>query len=131
MDGFSLVSLSSLCSSISCRTLASIDEVESIVEATRHEGLASLVGMLHGVNRGVLHLEASLNAATVISTKLQADLSKALEACDIAIAASHKQLERLGLGDVSIANKAFLAPQYDFLASHIQLFTYFQKILQK
>ncbi|KAI9158134.1 putative ankyrin repeat protein [Paramyrothecium foliicola] len=132
MDGFSVLSLTSLCSSISHRALSSIEEVDGIVEATSHEGLASLLGMLHGLNRGALQLEAALNSSSTISTRAQSDLNQSLAACDGTMAIVNKQLMRIEpVHSIAVANKEFLAPKYDFLASHIQLFTYFQEVLRK
>jgi hypothetical protein len=139
MSGFSFASISSFCTSISHRIHSSIDIVDGVVERTSHEGLASLLGMLHSLNGAVLQLEASLAGANapssprVLSPRLQTDINRSLSTCDTAIAAVEKQLmQRFEPHNAApVADKGFLAPLYDFMASHIQLFTYLQKVLLK
>jgi hypothetical protein len=130
-DGFSPAPITSLCASISNRVIVSIEELSTVAAATRHEGLASLLGLLNGLNRAVQGVDAALRAAAVLSQGLQTQLNHTLAACDGAVAVSQKQLMRIEPGNVHAASKPFLAPHYDFLAAHVQSCVFFQEVLKK
>jgi hypothetical protein len=134
MDGFSVISLTSLGSTIANRALSSAEELnELIATLDLHHGsishLSTFSSLLHKLHQHVVELETALNGASAISLRLQTDLSQCLGSCDGIMAVLNKQVMRLQPENVAQLNGTFLAVQGYSLEAYCQLFDFFVKLL--
>ncbi|KAH7160411.1 ankyrin repeat-containing domain protein [Dactylonectria estremocensis] len=134
MDGFSVTSLTTLCSTISTRAISSASEASSLAGALeggdqRVLQLALVSSALEQLRRHTAQLEEALDAATAISERLRAVLGRSLAACEGAVGALHKQLMNLQPGDGGRLDSSFLVAHGGFLMAYGQLFAYLVDML--
>ncbi|KAH6895887.1 ankyrin repeat-containing domain protein [Thelonectria olida] len=134
MDGFSVISLTALGSTIANRALSSAEELNELIATLgSHHGsishLSTFSSLLHKLHQHVVQLETALNGASVISLRLQTDLSQCLGSCDGIMAVLNKQVMRLQPENVAQLDETFLAVQGHTLEAYCQLFDFFVKLL--
>ncbi|KAM5346299.1 hypothetical protein ACJ41O_009304 [Fusarium nematophilum] len=134
MDGFSVTSLTTLCSSISTRAVSSADEASSLASALDPDDqrvlqLTLVSTALEQFRRHAAQLEEALNAATAISERLRAVLGQSLAACEGTMGALYKQLMNLQPGHVGRSDSSFLVAHGGFLMTYSQLFAYLVEVL--
>lgn len=137
MDGFSVLSLTSLTSSITHRLQAGQEEIWELLQASeaRDSGpearLAAFVDTLQRITQCTIRLEKSLNCATAISEGLQTHLSQSLGSCDGTTAVLNKQIMRLQPETISTLNTSFLTAYKSTLDAHVDLFGFFVRQLSR
>jgi hypothetical protein len=134
MDGFSVTSLTTACSTISQRALASAGEIRSLErsigeEDSRLRGLAVLAGLLDEASRNVLQLEQTLNSATAIAERLRLKLDDTLKATEPAIATLNKQIMRVQATNVDQLSTVYLDKQKTLVSAYSQLFGFYTRLL--
>lgn len=130
-DGFSVISLTSLGSTISHRILSSAEELNELNGSLEAENsqLANLAARLYQLHQHVGQLETALNAAGVISVRLQTHLSQSLGSCDVITAVLNKQAMRLQLDTLPMVDGVFLVVYNDAVVAFSRLFAFFAKVL--
>ncbi|KAH7136332.1 ankyrin repeat-containing domain protein [Dactylonectria macrodidyma] len=134
MNGFSVTSLTTLCSSISSRAVSSAAEANSLAGFLdggdqRVLQLALVSSALEQLRCHTAQLEEALDVATAISERLRAVLARSLAACEDAMGALHKQLMNLQPGDGGKSDSSFLVAHGGFLMTYGQLFAYLVDVL--
>lgn len=133
MDGFSVASLSSLCSSICHSALANATEITDLlrtIPSSQHaKQLASLSSALKQFSVSVSQFEASINGAPVISQPLQDQLGRSLVECQGKFSHLGKQVVRLQPDTVPRLNSMFVTVNGDLLVAYTQLLGFFQEVL--
>ncbi|KAI5463662.1 ankyrin repeat-containing domain protein [Mariannaea sp. PMI_226] len=134
MDGFSVISLTSLGSTLANRALASAEELNELIRTLdpHHASipqLSSFSSLLQKLHHQVLQLEATLHGARVISVRLQSHLSQCLGSCDGTMAGLNKQVMRLQPDNLPFLDEGFLAVQGHTLDAYCEVFDYFVKLL--
>ncbi|KAJ4138331.1 hypothetical protein NW768_002154 [Fusarium equiseti] len=130
-DGFSVISLTSLGSSISHRLLSSAEELNELngTLETPDERLSSFANRLYQLHQHVGYLETALNNASAISGRFQATLSQSLGSCDVVNTVLNKQVMRLQAETLGLLDEVFLAVYSDALLAYTRLFAFFVKAL--
>lgn len=135
MDGFSVTSLTTTCSSVSQRAIASAAEIRTLQqdagseEEPRLRGLVALAGLLDEASRSVLQLEQTLNAATAVAERLRIKLDEALKAGEEAIASLNKQIMGLQTSNLDQLSATYIGKQKNLLSAHNQLFGFYTRLL--
>ncbi|RBR09474.1 uncharacterized protein FIESC28_09858 [Fusarium coffeatum] len=130
-DGFSVISLTSLGSSISHRLLSSAEELNELngtLEAP-DERLSSFANRLYQLHQHVGYLETALNNASAISGRFQTTLSQSLGSCDVVNTVLNKQVMRLQAETLGLLDEVFLGVYSDALLAYTRLFAFFVKVL--
>ncbi|KAJ4259735.1 hypothetical protein NW762_007666 [Fusarium torreyae] len=135
MDGSSVTSLTTLCTSISTRAVSSLAETRKLVEgldkADKHVLQFNFVSTaLDQLRTHASQLEEALNAAAVISQRLRDALAQSMTSCEKVMAASHKQLTGLQPGTLGASDTSFLMTHSGFLIATGQLFVFFINVLK-
>lgn len=125
MDGRSVTALTTLCSTISQRTISCANEVRVLVEALdpRQHGvspLTSLASALEELNQQATQLEESLNSST-ISMQTHDSFIELLIKCDGTITVLYKQLLRLQPDNVGRVNVEFLVAYFRTIMANSNL----------
>lgn len=130
-DGFSVISLTSLGSTISHRILSSAEELNELNGSLEVENsqLAHLAARLYQLHQHVGQLETALNAAGAISVRLQTHLSQSLGSCDVITAVLNKQAMRLQVDTLPMVDEVFLVVYNDAVVAFSRLFAFFAKVL--
>ncbi|KAM0232803.1 hypothetical protein ACHAPO_007629 [Fusarium lateritium] len=130
-DGFSVISLTSLGSTISHRLLSSAEELNELNNAlqTPDERLAAFASRLYQLHQHVGYLEAALNNASAISARFQTTLSQSLGSCDVVSTVLNKQVMRLQAETLALLDEVFLMVYSDVLLAYTRLFAFFAKVL--
>ncbi|CAM1511832.1 Fc.00g093450.m01.CDS01 [Cosmosporella sp. VM-42] len=134
MDSFSVVSLTSLTSSISHRTVSSTEEIKELIETLNLEyaaipQLAAVSTSLADLHGRVVQLGESLNGSSSISQRLQTHLSQSLGSCDGITAVLNKQVMRLQADTLATLNPLFLTAYAEALTAYGRLFHFFVNLL--
>ncbi|KAF7539120.1 hypothetical protein G7Z17_g12488 [Cylindrodendrum hubeiense] len=134
MDGFSVISLTSLTSTITNRALSSIGELNELIQTIGQDHAATqdltvLSGALHQLHQQVPQLETALNGASAISLRLQNHLSQSLASCDGIAAVLNKQVMRLQPNNVLLCDGEFCVVNGYALRTYCQLFDVFVMLL--
>jgi hypothetical protein len=135
MDGFSMASISSACSSLSHRALSAASEIDDLVKHQENqndvpERLVFLGTTLHKFCKDVDHLETSLRDAVVLSPSLQAGISKILLALDMAISVVTKEILRITPGTKAAdINLQTVAKFQELVMTHQRTFQIFHELL--
>lgn len=133
MDGFSVASLSSLCSAISHSAIACAVELAELLPTIppgQHaQHLASLSGGLQEFGAGVSQFEAAITGASAISPHLQDQLGRSLDACQTRLAPLGKQVMRLQPDNVRGLNVVFVMVHQDLLVAYTQLLGFLNEVL--
>ncbi|KAH7189530.1 ankyrin repeat-containing domain protein [Fusarium flagelliforme] len=130
-DGFSVISLTSLGSSISHRLLSSAEELNELngTLETTDERLSSFANRLYQLHQHVGYLETALNNASAISGRFQTTLSQSLGSCDVVSTVLNKQVMRLQAETLGLLDEVFLVVYSDALLAYTRLFAFFVKVL--
>ncbi|CAG7563904.1 unnamed protein product [Fusarium equiseti] len=130
-DGFSVISLTSLGSSISHRLLSSAEELNELngTLETPDERLSSFANRLYQLHQHVGYLETALNNASAISGRFQTTLSQSLGSCDVVSTVLNKQVMRLQAETLGLLDEVFLVVYSDALLAYTRLFAFFVKVL--
>ncbi|KAK2612784.1 hypothetical protein QQS21_001236 [Conoideocrella luteorostrata] len=128
MDGFSVASLTSLCSTIAQQVVSSTSELQSLLQTIPSpsdsvQQIATFAAILHATNVQVTHLEQALGNATAISLGLQGVLTASLNSCNAVSARLHKQILRLHADNATDADPTYIQ-------SHSQLLAIYQSLFQ-
>ncbi|KAF9765323.1 hypothetical protein IL306_002410 [Fusarium sp. DS 682] len=130
-DGFSVISLTSLGSSISHRVLSSAEELNELnttLEAP-DDRLSSVATRLYQLHQHVGVLEAALNGASAISGRLQTTISHGLGSCDVVATVLNKQVMRLQAETLPLLDEVFLVVYSDAVVAFTRQFAFFAKVL--
>ncbi|KAJ4269920.1 hypothetical protein NW762_001591 [Fusarium torreyae] len=130
-DGFSVISLTSLGSTISHRVLSSaeeLNELNSTIEVPL-KSLAAFASKLYQLHQHVGHLETALNGASVISARMQTTLSQSLGSCDVITTVLNKQVMRLQAETLPLLDEVFMTVYNDVVLAFTRLFAFFAKVL--
>lgn len=130
-DGFSVISLTSLGSSISHRILSSAEELNELNTALQvpDERLSSFATRLYQLHQHVGVLETALNSASAISGRLQTTISHSLGSCDVVATVLNKQIMRLQAETLPLLDEVFLVVYSDAVVAFSRLFAFFAKVL--
>lgn len=134
MDGFSVLSLTSLCTTITHRLISSVEELNDLFArldtkyAPRHP-LSVFTQGLQQLNEQTAELEESLKNARAISTRLQTLLSQSLGACDLTTATVNKQVMRIQPDTIHTLDEMFLIVYNSVISSYYRLFSLFSTLL--
>ncbi|KAH7222252.1 ankyrin repeat-containing domain protein [Fusarium oxysporum] len=130
-DGFSVISLTSLGSSISHRVLSSAEELNELNTALEvpDERLSSFATRLYQLHQHVGVLETALNSASAISGRLQTTISQSLGSCDVVATVLNKQVMRLQAETLPLLDEVFLVVYSDAVVAFSRLFAFFAKVL--
>ncbi|KAM5347846.1 hypothetical protein ACJ41O_007670 [Fusarium nematophilum] len=130
-DGFSVISLTSLGSTISNRVLSSAEELNELngTLETENAQLAAFAAALLQLHHRVSQLETALNGATAISVRMQTHLSQSLGSCDVITAVLNKQVMRLQADTLPVMDEVFLLVYSDAVVAFNGLFAFFVKVL--
>lgn len=130
-DGFSVISLTSLGSSISHRLLSSAEELNELngTLESPDERLSSFANRLYQLHQHVGYLETALNNASAISGRFQTTLSQSLGSCDVVNTVLNKQVMRLQAETLGLLDEVFLVVYSDALLAYTRLFAFFVKVL--
>lgn len=123
-DGFSVTSLTSLCSSIANRAASSAGELDTL-GAARPGPILALAEHIRQIGRGASQLEQALDAAPAISQQLQHLLGRALATGDAATGRLHKQVMRLRAENLAAVDADYAEAYGRFLETYSRLFAYF------
>lgn len=133
MDGFSVASLSSLCSAISHTAIAGVIEIAELVAKippSHHaDQLASLSRALQEFSESVSRFEVTVNGAPAISPRLQGQLGASLGVCQGKLAPLGKQVMRLQPTTVGSLNAMYVMVNEDLLLAYTQLLAFFEEVL--
>ncbi|KAF5025635.1 hypothetical protein F66182_2241 [Fusarium sp. NRRL 66182] len=130
-DGFSVISLTSLGSTISHRVLSSaeeLNELNSTLESP-NERLSIFATRLYLLHQHVGQLEAALNAASVISSRVQNTLGQTLGSCDVITTVLNKQVMRLQAETLPLLDEVFMVVYNDAVVAFTRLFAFYAKVL--
>lgn len=130
-DGFSVISLTSLGSTVSHRVLSSAEELNELngTLEIQDERLVSFSSRLYQLHQHVGYLEAALNDASAISGRFQTTLSQSLGSCDVVSTVLNKQVMRLQAETLPLLDEVFLMVYSDVLLAYTRLFAFFVKVL--
>ncbi|KAM0350227.1 hypothetical protein ACHAPU_003392 [Fusarium lateritium] len=130
-DGFSVISLTSLGSTVSHRVLSSAEELNELNSTlgVPDERLSSFALRLYQLHQHVGYLEAALNSASAISGRLQTTLSQSLGSCDVVSTVLNKQAMRLQAETLPMLDEVFLMVYSDAVLAFTRLFAFYAKIL--
>lgn len=130
-DGFSVISLTSLGSSISHRVLSSAEELNELNTALEvpDERLSSFATRLYQLHQHVGVLETALNSASAISGRLQTTISQSLGSCDVVATVLNKQVMRLQAETLPLMDEVFLVVYSDAIVAFSRLFAFYAKVL--
>ncbi|KAF5677621.1 ankyrin protein [Fusarium heterosporum] len=130
-DGFSVISLTSLGSTVSHRVLSSAEELNELNSTlgVPDERLSSFALRLYQLHQHVGYLETALNSASAISGRLQTTLSQSLGSCDVVSTVLNKQVMRLQAETLPMLDEVFLMVYNDAVLAFTRLFAFFAKIL--
>lgn len=134
MDGFSPTSLTTACSTISQRAIASAGEIRTLErsvgeEDSRLRGLVALAGLLDEASRNVLELEQALNSATAIAERLRLKLDEALKATEPAIASLNKQIMTVQASNADQLSTTYVDKQKALISAYSQLLGFYTRLL--
>ena len=129
MDGFSVTSLTSLCTSIANRAASSAAELDALVKSSPPDSTSDLLctvqDFLAKLNLEASQLERALDGATCISQSLQGALHKMLAMGDEAFGKLHKQLMRLQPQNVHAVDTNYVLKFVPLLMTHVQVLQLF------
>jgi hypothetical protein len=113
MDGRSINSLTTLCSSIAQRAISSANEVYSLIDLPslsqdKLDALSTLADTLEELNQQAAQLDVSLAASTV-SMEAHDTFKQLLTGCDATMAILYKQILRIQSDNVDSVNIGFLS----------------------
>ncbi|KAF4974947.1 hypothetical protein FZEAL_8210 [Fusarium zealandicum] len=130
-DGFSVISLTSLGSTISHRVLSSAEELNELNGTLEAENshLRASAATLYKLHQHVGELETALNGAAAISVRMQTLLSQTLGSCDAITAVLNKQLMRLQADTLPMLDGVFMVVYNDAVVAFARLFAFFVKVL--
>ncbi|PNY28890.1 Ankyrin repeat protein [Tolypocladium capitatum] len=128
MDGFSVTSVTSLCSSIANRAAYSAGELDSL-GAARPESIRALTERIGQINRGASQLGQALNGAAYISPQLQDVLKDALAAGDATTGKLQKQVMRLQAENLAAVDGDYAEAYGRSLGTYSRLFDYLSEVL--
>ncbi|WZH41028.1 ankyrin repeat-containing domain protein [Fusarium acuminatum] len=130
-DGFSVISLTSLGSTVSHRVLSSAEELNELNSTLRvpDERLSSFALRLYQLHQHIGSLDAALNSASAISGRLQTTLSQSLGSCDVVSTVLNKQVMRLQAETLPMLDEMFLVTYNDAVLAFTRLFAFFAKVL--
>ncbi|KAF4994424.1 hypothetical protein FDECE_13124 [Fusarium decemcellulare] len=130
-DGFSVISLTSLGTTISHRVLSSAEEFNELNSTleTENAHLSVSTARLYQLHHNVGELENALNSASVISVRLQTHLSQSLASCDVITAVLNKQVMRLQTDTLPMMDEVFMVVYNDAIVAFTRLFAFFVKVL--
>lgn len=127
-DGFSVISLTSLGSTISLRLLSSVEELNEL--NTEHDQrLSPIAAALQELHAQIQRLDKALESSSVFSTQLQTHLSGSLGSCDGFTAALNKQFMRLEPSTLPLLDEGFLTAHSNVVSTYGLLFEFFIKVL--
>lgn len=136
MNGFSVASLTSSCSSISHRALSTAVEIDELRKASPSgddspavEKLAFLGTRLQQFRQHTDILQECLGTASVISPKLQEVVQRSLRQCDAASAILEKQVKRLHPQTLRQAHADTLDVFEDLLVAYSRVFIFATQLL--
>ncbi|KAF7559529.1 hypothetical protein G7046_g4624 [Stylonectria norvegica] len=134
MDGFSVLSLTSLTTSISHRAISSAEELNDVVSSVASQDaaaqqLAAFATALHVLNEKAVQLEDFLNDSFVVSERLRNHLSQSLALCDAIVAVVNKQVMRLQANTLVALDATFLVAYTDAIVTYSRLFFFLAKLL--
>lgn len=129
MAGFSAVSESSLCTTISHRVLAAAVELDEVDEVTQFSGLPD---RLRAYSKVAESLAESITRATAVSETLQEVLSGFLDSCAQAAAVVEKEIKMVGSGQANppVIDSRALSEFERWIALATQAFELLQKSTQ-
>lgn len=134
MDGFSVASLTSLCTGISNRAAVSSSELRTLVATLPRGGdnaqLYDLSFRLSTFGTQILKLERTLKTATVISQPLQRTLGRSLEISNETLAVVSKQLMRLQQENIHLVDWRLVGVYNDLMEISTALLDYFIEFLK-
>lgn len=137
MDGFSVISLTSLTSTISNRALSAVEDLDDLTSTLEPHHAAAVAAarlstssaLLRDLDRHAAQLETALHGASAISQRLQTDLTRSLGACDGLVAGLSKQVSGLQAHNVARVDAGVLGVQGGALEAYCRLFELFVKML--
>jgi hypothetical protein len=136
MNGFSVASLSSTCSSISHRALSTAVEIEELRKASPSGDDAPVVKELVFLGTKLLQfrqhtdiLQECLGTASIISPKLQEIVVRSLRQCDVASAVLEKQVKRLHPQIVDRVDPDIISVFEDLLVTYSRVFIFATQLL--
>ncbi|KAH8905753.1 hypothetical protein BR93DRAFT_698908 [Coniochaeta sp. PMI_546] len=136
MNGFSVASLTSTCSSISHRALSTAVEIDELRKARPSSDDFPVVKELVFLGTKLLQfrqqidiLQECLTTASIISPKLQEVVVRSLRQCDAASAVLEKQVKRLHPQTLDRANPDTLFAFDDLLVAYSRVFIFTTQIL--
>jgi hypothetical protein len=130
-DGFSVISLTSLGSTVSHRVLSSAEELNELNSTLEvpDERLSSFALRLYQLHQHVGSLDDALNSASAISGRLQTTLSQSLGSCDVVSTVLNKQVMRLQAETLPMLDEVFLVVYNDAVVAFTRLFAFFANVL--
>jgi hypothetical protein len=139
MQGFSVASLTSTCSTISHRALSTaveIDELQKAVSPSGGDASSSGLERLVFLGTKLLQfrqhtdiLQECLSSAATISPRLQAIVVRSLRQCDSASAVLEKQVKRLHPQDLDGVRLETVAVFEDLFVRYSRLFIFATQLL--
>lgn len=137
MDGFSVASLTSTCSSLCHRALSTAVEIDELQKAANPSGdgagclerLKFLGTELLQLRQHTDTLQECLATASTISPKLQQVAMRSLRECDAASAVLEKQVQRLHPQSLGRLNLATISTFDDLLVTYSRLFIFATQLL--
>jgi hypothetical protein len=137
MNGFSVASLTSTCSSISHRALSTAVEIDELQKAASPssdssrslERLVFLGSKLLQFRQHTDILQECLTTPSTISPKLQEIVVRALRQCDIASAVLEKQIKRLHPQSLDRVHFDTVSVFEDLLVRYSRLFIFANQLL--
>ena len=136
MNGFSVASLTSTCSSISHRALSTAVEIDELRKASPSssdgpalEALGFLGTRLQQFRQHTDILLECLTSASLISPGLQEVVTRALRQCDTALAVIEKQVKRLHPQSVERVDPNVFEVFQDLLVAYSRVFILVTQLL--
>ncbi|OIW23838.1 hypothetical protein CONLIGDRAFT_111743 [Coniochaeta ligniaria NRRL 30616] len=136
MNGFSVASLTSTCSSISHRALSTAVEIDELRKQSPSSDDAPVVKELLFLGTKLLQfrqhtdiLQECLGTASLISPNLQEVVVRSLRQCDTASAVLEKQIKRLHPQTLDRVNPDTLSVFEDLLVAYSRVFIFATQLL--